>query len=408
MVERARSTLTRVNRRHFLITTALALAAPMRAQSQPKEITVFLCGDVMTGRGVDQILPRPGNPELRERYVADAKRYVELAEQVSGPIAKPVDYAYIWGDALDPLRREADVRMINLETSITTSERFSPNKAIHYKMHPENISCITLADIDCCVLANNHVLDFGQTGLSETLMTLERAGVQFAGAGRNAEEAAAPVIVDLPGAGRVLVFAYGSPTAGVPLRWAASADAAGVNLLRDLGRNRVRRIAAGVHAVKRPGDIAIASIHWGRNWGYHVERDEIAFAHQLIDDADIDIVHGHSSHHPKAVEVYRGLPIIYGCGDFINDYEGIPGYEEYRGDLALMYFVTIDPLKGTLARLKMIPMQIRALRLQHASQGDSNWLATTLSREGKRFGTRVEPLGDNALALRWHRGSQPA
>lgn len=362
----------------------------------------------MTGRGVDQILPHAGNPELRERYVADARQYLNLAEQASGPIAKPVDYTYIWGDALDPLRNEADVRVINLETSITTSERFWPDKAIHYKMHPENIACITRADIDCCVLANNHVLDFGEGGLSETLKTLAEAGVQFAGAGRNAEEAAAPAIVERPGSGRVLIFAYGSPTAGVPLKWAASAHAAGVNLLADLGRNRVRRIAAAVHAVKRPGDIAIASIHWGSNWGYQVERDEIAFAHQLIDDAGIDIVHGHSSHHAKAVEVYRGQPIIYGCGDFINDYEGIPGYEEYRGDLALMYFVTIDPTNGTLAGLTMIPMQIRALRLRHACEDDASWLAMTLSREGKRFGTRVEPLGENALALRWHRGSRSA
>ena len=87
--------------------------------------------------------------------------------------------------------------------------------------------------------------------------------------------------------------------------------------------------------------------------------------------------------------------------NFINDYEGIPGYEEYRGDLALMYFVTIDPTNATFAGLTMIPMQIRALRLQHASEDDTSWLAVRLSREGTRFGTRVEPLGEIALALRW-------
>ncbi|MEJ2131312.1 MAG: CapA family protein, partial [Gammaproteobacteria bacterium] len=280
-----------MNRRQFLITSALALASPIRSHSQSNGITIFLCGDVMTGRGVDQILPHPSASELRERYVVDAKQYVTLAEQVSGPIAKPVDYAYIWGDALDGLRA-ADVRIVNLETAITTSDRFLPGKAIHYRMNPENIPCITRAEIDCCVLANNHVLDFGPEGLSQTLSSLEDAGIRVAGAGRDADAAAAPAVLDLPGRGRILVFAYASPTAGVPSDWAATSEKAGVNLLGGLDRNRVRRIAAAVHAMKRPGDIAIASLHWGGNWGYRIESDEIAFAHQLVDEAGIDIVHG--------------------------------------------------------------------------------------------------------------------
>ena len=70
-------------------------------------ITLFLAGDVMTGRGIDQILPRPRDPALHEPYVRNALRYVELAEESSGPVPRPVDPPYIWGDAVAELTRMA-------------------------------------------------------------------------------------------------------------------------------------------------------------------------------------------------------------------------------------------------------------------------------------------------------------
>jgi poly-gamma-glutamate synthesis protein (capsule biosynthesis protein) len=67
--------------------------------------TLFLCGDVMLGRGIDQILPHPGDPRLYESYVKSAATYVELAERRNGPIPKPVDFEYVWGDVLAELQR---------------------------------------------------------------------------------------------------------------------------------------------------------------------------------------------------------------------------------------------------------------------------------------------------------------
>ncbi len=62
---------------------------------------IFLCGDVMTGRGIDQILPEPCGPVLYEDYVRSALGYLQLAERANGPIPRPVDFDYIWGAALD-------------------------------------------------------------------------------------------------------------------------------------------------------------------------------------------------------------------------------------------------------------------------------------------------------------------
>lgn len=367
-----------------------------------RPLTLFLCGDVMLGRGIDQVLPHPGRPVLHEPYMRSALGYVTLAEQASGPIPKPVGYDYVWSDALAELgRRAPDVRLINLETAVTRSEDAWPRKGIHYRMHPGNIPCVTAAGIDCCVLANNHVLDWGYAGLEETLATLQQAGLKTAGAGLSGDEAAAAAELAVPGKGRVLVFAYGHDSSGVPPEWGAAGDKAGINLLPDLSEATADRIGRQVAAVKRPGDIAVASLHWGANWGYRIPGEQRAFAHRLIDAAGIDVVHGHSSHHPRAIEVYRHKPVLYGCGDLINDYEGISGYEEFRGDLSLLYFVTLDPADGKLTALAMSPLQIRRFRLNRASERDAAWLAEVLDRECRRLGSRVETGPEHTLELRW-------
>lgn len=363
--------------------------------------TVFLCGDVMTGRGIDQILPHPSDPRLYEAGVTSALDYVALAEKVAGPIPRPAGFSDIWGDAIAELDRvNPDARIINLETSITTSEEPEP-KGINYRMNPANAPCLTAAKIDCCVIANNHVLDWGVSGLDETLETLSINGLKCAGAGRDLEQAAAPAVIEVGGERRVIVFSFGSVTSGIPKDWGATQDRPGVNLLDDLSDRTAAKIAASVRAVKRPGDVVVASIHWGANWGYGISRDQIRFAHGLIDQAAVDVIHGHSSHHPKAIEIYRNKPILYGCGEFLDDYEGIVGYEAFRDDLALMYFVTVDVSTGKLVRLDMTPLQIRKLRLNHASRGDAEWLRDMLSRESAKFGTREEFGNGNRLRLVW-------
>lgn len=369
-------------------------------------ITLFLCGDVMTGRGIDQVLPHPSDPRLYENYMTSSTDYVSLAEAANGPIPKPVDFSYIWGDALDELGRVCpDVRIINLETSVTHSEDYAL-KGINYRMSPANIECLTAAGIDCCVLANNHVLDWGQAGLMETLETLKAKGIETAGAGENIEQASVSPILTVPGKGRVIVFAFGSTSSGIPQSWAATDAMPGVNLLADMSERSIRAISRQVKALKQPGDIVVASIHWGGNWGYRIAPGQRAFAHALIERADVDIIHGHSCHHAKGIEVYHGRLILYGCGDFLNDYEGIKGYEEFRDDLALMYFVTVDPSDGRLVRLAVTPLQTRNFRLNRATPKDSRWLSRTLNREGKTLGTQVELTADNTLRLVWQQGDR--
>ena len=141
-------------------------------------------------------------------------------------------------------------------------------------------------------------------------------------------------------------------------------------------------------------------MHWGANWGYDSPREHRAFAHGLIERAGIDVVYGHSSHHPKAIEIHRGRPILYGCGDFLSDYEGIGGYSDFRGELTLMYFVTIDVATGELAALTLVPLRLRRFRLERPSAGDRVWLRKRLEEQYGRFGHRVVERED-AFALVW-------
>jgi poly-gamma-glutamate capsule biosynthesis protein CapA/YwtB (metallophosphatase superfamily) len=354
-------------------------------------VTLFLCGDLMTGRGIDQILPVSNDPVLFESYVRDARKYVALAEKRNGAIPDAADYRYIWGDALNILEEiQPAARIVNLETSVTTSSDFWPRKGIHYRMHPGNVKLLTAAGINCCVLSNNHVIDLGFGGLLETLETLRRAGIVTAGAGENAAKAASPAIIEIASGVRLAVFGCGTESSGVPASWAARSDSPGVNFLPDLSPQAVAEAIESIKRQSRPEDLVIFSVHWGGNWGYSVPEEQVDFARMLIDSGAVDVVHGHSSHHPRPLEIYRGKLILYGAGDFFNDYEGIEGYEGYRDDLVLMYFPTFDSRTGRLTRLRMVPLQIFQFSLRRASAADAMWICDVLNRESRQFGTRVK------------------
>lgn len=361
--------------------------------------TLFLSGDLMLGRGVDQILPRSVDPRLYERYVDDARRYVELAESAHGPLPTEVDHAYVWGDALEELEaRGAEARIANLETAVTERGEPCPGKGIHYRMHPGNVATLTAAELDACVVANNHALDWGREGFVDTLRALEDVGVEAVGGGRDAADAIRPAVLGA-GARTVRVFGFGCPSAGVPRRWAADDGRPGIRYLASTKGAEADRAVEQVREHVEPGDVTIVSLHWGGNWGHGVPDAQHAFARRLIDEAGADVIHGHSSHHFKAVELHRGRPILYGCGDLLNDYEGISGHEDFRPELTLLYFVEVA--ESPPHELTMTPMRIRRFRLERAGPEEGRWLAETLDRESRRLGvTRVEHTAEGRLRAR--------
>ena len=358
-----------------------------------------MTGDIMTGRAIDQILPNPGSPVLFEDYIKDARGYLELAERTTGLISRPVAPDALWSDVVPAIGKlDPDLRIINLETAITRSDDYWRLKQVHYRMNPANLACITALKPDVCSLANNHILDWGYEGLKETIATLSAAKIKCTGAGMTLAAAEAPAVKEIEGKGRVIVFGYGSPSSGVSTDWAARENRPGVDFLPDYSEPTISAIRERIRSEKRKGDIVVLSLHWGANWGYEISREEIRFAHRLA-DAGVDIVHGHSSHHVKGIEIYKDKLILYGCGDLVNDYEGIPGFDIYRGDLGLMYFADMDPNSGRLMELNMMPIRIRNLRVNRASQDEAMEMGSMLNRECGIFGLQVRMGSDGVFRL---------
>jgi poly-gamma-glutamate synthesis protein (capsule biosynthesis protein) len=361
-------------------------------------VRLFLSGDVMTGRAIDQILPHPGDPQLHERYVTRATTYLELAEKTNGPIPRDAGFGYIWGAGLAALSEMApNARIINLETAITDSDNHWKGKAVNYRMNPPNTPVLTAAKIDFCALANNHTMDYGLAGLKETIESLEKEKIKFAGAGANTAEASRPAIIDVPGKARIVVFSVGSTNSGIPEIWAATNDRPGLNVIRDYNLAQARSVMSWSRRNKKQNDILIVSIHWGGNWGYDIPGDQYASAHTMVDDWGVDIVLGHSSHHPKGIELYKGKLIIYGAGDLINDYEGISGYEEYRAELCLMYFPVIEIQSGDTHHVQMVPFRMMNFQLVKASAEEATWLAETMGRQSEPMGTQITLEGNYTL-----------
>lgn len=373
-------------------------------------LTLLLAGDVMIGRGIDQALEPSVDPELHERWIGDARRYLELAERAHGPIPEPLAPSHPWGDALDVIERaDPDARIVNLETALTAGGRRWEGKGIHYRAHPAHAAVLTAAGVDACTLANNHVLDWGRTGLVDTLEALRDAGVSACGAGRDRDGAEAPAVVEA-GDRRIRIFGLASPTAGVPAEWAASGDRSGVWLLPELSEAAAERVAGRIRegdgTDRGAGDgrraVTVASIHWGGNWGHRVPGRQRRFARRLIETGAVDVVHGHSSHHPKGVEVRADRPILYGCGDLLNDYEGIADREHFRGELVVLYEVVLRAAAaGALSRLRLHPFRLRRFRLERPSSDDVEWLRRALDREGERTGTQVSTGPGATLEVRW-------
>lgn len=357
----------------------------------------MLAGDVMLGRGIDQVLPHPGPADIFESHVRSALTYVKLAETRNGPIPRSESFDYVWGDALELLEAAApECRIVNLETAVTSRGRPEP-KGINYRMAPQNLGVLAAAEVDCCAIANNHVLDWGPDGLSDTLDALDGAGLAHAGAGRHPVDAFAPAVLGLRTGGRVLVYGAAHASAGVPSHWAASERRAGVALLPDLSEASARRIAERVDDDRQPGDVVVISIHWGPNWGYGIG-EQRRFAHSLIDLAGVDIVHGHSSHHPKGIERYSGKLILYGCGDLLNDYEGIEGHEQFRPQLALIYLPEMD--RGRTCGLELLAFRIARFRLHAASPAEVQWLASAIQAHSPSLEEHEMALAESTFGVR--------
>lgn len=246
--------------------------------------------------------------------------------------------AYPWGDML-PLFQQADFRACNLECVL--SDHGVPwaatPKTFHFRSDAKNVAVLQAAGMTAVSLANNHALDFGAEALFEMLTLLDETGIYHAGAGQTLSEAAQPAIIEAAGQ-KIGWLAW---TDNEP-EWAATATHPGIFYVPpERESQQARYLFALIGQLKEWGtDWIIVSAHWGPNWGVSPPMEHPAFARALI-DVGADLVFGHSGHIVRGIEIYRGRPILYCAGDFIDDYAVDPAE---RNDYS--YLVSLEMAGG--------------------------------------------------------------
>lgn len=292
---------------------------------------------------------------------------------------------YVWGNTLS-VWRQMDLRMVNLECVIAaTGEPWVP-KVFHFRAGPRAIDVLLAAGIHLVSLANNHVLDFGAEALRECLARLGRAAIQHAGAGETGREAAAPALLAAGGATLAVV----ALTDGEP-EWVARSDRPGTNYVRctatGLAEPDRTRVAGVLAQARAAADLVVVSAHVGANWGPPTAQTQ-ALAHELI-DLGADLYWGHSNHTVGGIELYQGKPILYACGDFVDDYAVHPAE---RNDLSCLFEVTVDG--GRATRLRLHPVRIEGLRVNLAAGEDLRWMHRWLRDRTAEFHTKLGFDGD--------------
>lgn len=324
-----------------------------------RTVTLALLGDVMLGRGVGAEIPRRA-PES------------------------------FWGDVRDDLLA-ADAVLANLECAVTEHRRRwrRTPKVFHFKAPPEAVAVLRAGGVKAVSLANNHILDWEEEGLRDTVRHLDGAGIAHAGAGKTLAEAATPAVVEAGGL-RLALVAMTDNERG----WAADPDTPGVNWIPiATDAPTLATLDARIAAARRIGaDLVVLSLHWGPNM---VERPRPvfrAFARAAL-DLGADVVWGHSAHIFQGVECHGRRPILYDTGDFLDDYAVDP---RLRNDLSLLWLLDLEG--GRPRRLRLLPVRLGCAVVERARGEDRAWIVRRMRALSAELGAQVtEVEGDPFL-----------
>lgn len=338
----------------------------------------MLLGDVMIGRLIDQLLPTHVHEPSEARAIEGFRsRTTKLLNY---------DYKSPWGNSI-PLLKSSDLVLANLETAMTTHDKKWPNKVFNYRTHPANVQCLIEAGVNYVSLANNHTLDFSEDGLVETVKTLQDRGIAFAGAATSEQDATKPAVLSL-GDHQVHCYSFSDH----PSDWRSVRS---FNLIDYTSKSRAS-MKRQIEETPKDG-LRIVSLHWGPNYRLQPTSELVDLAHFLVDDCGVDIIHGHSSHHVQGVETYKGKLIIYGCGDFVDDYAVDA---KYRNDLSAAWKVTVASEAGGsigIQKLEVFPNRIKQFQANILSKDDVDheWVRKSFIKLCDAFGTKIQnELGD--------------
>jgi poly-gamma-glutamate capsule biosynthesis protein CapA/YwtB (metallophosphatase superfamily) len=246
------------------------------------------------------------------------------------------------------------------------------------------------AQVSYVSLANNHTLDFSEEGLLETVRTVKGAGIAFAGAGESHEEACRPAVLELKHEEETYTVQVYSAS-DHPTDWSSVPNFHLIDYL-PFTRKRLKSLLTSTYPEP---DLKVFSIHWGPNYSWTPSHDIRSLAHFLIDECGVDLIHGSSSHHIQGTEIYNGRLIIYGCGDFVDDYAV---NKAYRNDLSALWRVGVEVAEEEQKRLKVKRLEIFPNRIKHFQahqlkneDPDHRWVCKRFEELCRDLGTEVRP-----------------
>ena len=250
--------------------------------------------------------PEPASEDFTTSIVFTGD--IELSEYVQSTYdASGID-GVASGD-IQTLLNDATFTMINNEFCFSERGEKAPDKQYTFRVNPYYVSILNDLGVDIAGLANNHVLDYGHDGLTDTFTTLAGAGIDYTGAGNSLEEAS-KLIVKTDAAGRTYGFLAASHVIPVG-SWNVLNSQPGEFCFYD-ETDLLNAIAEADSQV----DYLFVTVHWGVEHTTELEDYQINDGHNMI-DAGADAVIGMHSHCLQPVEYYNGKPIFYSLGNFI-------------------------------------------------------------------------------------------
>ena len=231
-----------------------------------------------------------------------------------GDIALTHDYdrillnkdAYYPFEKVRDILKSNDIVFGNLEAPVSLRGEIYPLKC-SLRTNPDYLVALKDAGFNLLSLANNHILDYGETAFFDTLDTLTGCGIKWFGAGKNLEDARKPAVLNINDI-RIGFLGYCDVVIDSPFY--ASKDKRGIVPLN------LEYVRQDIFRLRGQVDCIAISIHWGHeNWGYP-SPEQIRMAHEII-DYGADVIFGHHPHVLHGIEKYRRGIIAYSLGNFI-------------------------------------------------------------------------------------------
>ncbi|MCS7310206.1 MAG: CapA family protein [Armatimonadota bacterium] len=288
-----------------------------------------------------------------------------------------------------PLLSRASILVGNLEAPFTLRNTPTPYKSAEsvrarrdyiLRAEPRWAQALVFAGFDAVGLANNHLMDYQEGGLYDTLRVLDRVGIAYAGAGRSLEEARRPAILKRDG----LQFALLSYSCILPVGSVATSTRAGIAPARGAGAEEGMR--QDIQTARERADFVLVSIHWGKQLAEFPESTQRRLGRLLI-DWGADAVVGHHPHVLQGIEVYREKVIAYSLGDFVN--------LSSRSETAVLQLVISRP--HAVDSAGVIPLRQRRGQLHYADGRAWKTTIARLNRLSAAWGTRIDPFGSVLL-----------